>query len=186
MERLIDLHGVALEEFDRRVRQVRLTDWALPTPCADWDVHDLVDHLTTEQLWVPSLLAGATVEEVGDRFDGDVLGEEPLAVWEIAAREARAAWLAPSALGRTVHLSFGDAPGELYLWQMTFDLAVHAWDLARALGADEALDPDLVAELHDWARRQDLGPGPMFDPPVPVGEGVGTQERLLALTGRAP
>ncbi|MFD6100466.1 TIGR03086 family metal-binding protein [Nocardiopsis flavescens] len=185
MERLIDLHGIALEEFDRRVRLVRMTDWALPTPCADWDVHDLVDHLATEQLWVPPLLEGRTVEEVGDRFDGDVLGEEPLAVWEVAAREARAAWLQPSAHGRTVHLSFGDAPAQEYLWQMTFDLGVHAWDLARALDADETLDPDLAAELYGWARRQDLGPGSMFDAPVEVGEEAGVQERLLALTGRA-
>ncbi|MFL1382299.1 maleylpyruvate isomerase N-terminal domain-containing protein, partial [Nocardiopsis protaetiae] len=53
MDRLIDLHGIALEEFDRRVRLIRMTDWALPTPCADGDVHDLVAHLTAEQLWVP-------------------------------------------------------------------------------------------------------------------------------------
>lgn len=186
MERLIDLHGTALEEFDRRVRLVRMTDWALPTPCAGWDVHDLVDHLTTEQLWAPLLLEGRTIGEVGDRFDGDVLGEEPLAAWEVAARESRAAWLAPSARGRTVHLSSGDAPAEDYLWEMTFDLGVHAWDLARALGADENLDPDLAAELYGWARKRHLGPGPMFDAPVPVGEEAGVQERLLALAGRTP
>ncbi|MFL1379871.1 MULTISPECIES: TIGR03086 family metal-binding protein [unclassified Nocardiopsis] len=185
MERLIDLHGIALEEFDRRVRLIRMTDWALPTPCADWDVHDLVAHLTAEQLWVPPLLDGLTPEEVGDRFEGDILGEEPLAAWEVAAREARAAWLAPSARGRTVHLSFGDAPAQEYLWQMTFDLGVHAWDLARALNADENLDPDLTAELYGWARKRHLGPGSAFDAPVPVGEEAGVQERLLAFSGRA-
>ncbi|MFD6952848.1 TIGR03086 family protein [Nocardiopsis sp. TSRI0078] len=186
MARLIDLHGTAMGEFDRRVRAIRLTDWALPTPCADWDVHDLVNHLTTEQLWVPTLLGGARIEEVGDRFEGDNLGEEPVTTWEVASREARTAWLAPSSLESTVHLSFGDAPAELYLWQMTFDLTVHAWDLARALGVDEDLDPELVKEVHAWASDQGFGPGPMFDAPVEAGPGAGTQERLIALTGRKP
>ncbi|MFW6641311.1 TIGR03086 family metal-binding protein [Nocardiopsis algeriensis] len=186
MPELIDLHGTAMEEFDRRVRRVRMTDWALPTPCEDWDVHDLVNHLTTEQLWVPSLLGGARVEDVGDRMEGDNLGEEPLVSWEVASREARAAWLAPSALQGTVHLSFGEVPAELYLWQMTFDLAVHAWDLARALGTDDRVDPELAKELLVWARGQKFGPGAMFDAPVEPGDDAGDQDRLLALTGRRP
>lgn len=186
MTRLIDLHGTAMEEFDRRVREVELTDWASPTPCTDWDVHDLVNHLTSEQLWVPHLLAGARIEEVGDRFDGDNLGETPATTWSVAAREARTAWVAPSSLDREVHLSFGDVPAEVYLWQMTFDLAVHAWDLARAIGADEDLDPDLVEELYAWTRERHGEPAAsgMFDDPVPVPEEAGTQTRLLALTGR--
>ncbi len=104
------------------MRLVRTTDRAPPTPCAGWDVHDLVDHLATEQPWVPLLLEGRTPEEVGDRFDGEVPGEEPLATSEVAAREARAAWPAPSARGRTVHLSCGDTPAEDHLREMTFDL----------------------------------------------------------------
>jgi uncharacterized protein (TIGR03086 family) len=186
MTGLIDLHGTAMDEFDRRVRQVDPADWALPTPCDDWDVHDLVNHLTTEQLWVPPLLGGARMEDVGDRLDGDNLGEEPAATWAVASREARLAWLAPDATERTVHLSMGPTPASEYLWQMTFDLAVHAWDLARALGADETLDPDLVAALADWLGTTEMGPGPMFDAPVPVGPDAGPQERLLARAGRTP
>lgn len=186
MTRLIDLHGTAMGEFDDRVRRIRFTDWALPTPCEGWDVHDLVNHLTTEQLWVPPLLAGQGIEEIGDRFEGDNLGEEPVTTWEVASREARAAWLAPSSLESTVRLSFGDAPAELYLWQMTFDLTVHAWDLARALGTDPDLDAGLVGEVHAWASEQAFGPGAMFDAPVPTEPGAGPQDRLIALTGRTP
>ncbi|WP_017586836.1 TIGR03086 family metal-binding protein [Nocardiopsis ganjiahuensis] len=186
MTDLVDLHGTAMAEFDRRVTEVTLTDWALPTPDTDWDVHDLVNHLTTEQLWVPHLLAGARIEDIGDRFDGDNLGEEPAATWTIASREARTAWLAPSALDRTVHLSFGDVPGREYLWQMTFDLGVHAWDLARAIGADERIDGTLAEELHAWAEENKemfTGSG-LFAEPVPVGEDADAQTKLLALTGR--
>ncbi|MDA8372398.1 MAG: TIGR03086 family metal-binding protein [Nocardiopsaceae bacterium] len=184
MPDLADLHGQAMAEFDRRVRAVEMTQWADPTPCTDWDVHDLVNHLVGEQLWSPYLLAGGRIEDAGDRYEGDVLGDEPVATWEVASRESRAAWLAPDSTERVVHLSFGDAPGSLYLWQMTFDLGVHAWDLARAIGADEKLDPVLVDALLDWLDGQPAGESLLFDPPVPVAEGTDPQTRLLALTGR--
>src|SRR5690606_40630030 len=90
--------------------------------------------------------------------EGDVLGADPVAAWEEASRAARTAWLEAGAPERTVHLSFGDAPGSLYLWQMTFDLAVHAWDLARGIGADDALDPGLVRALVD-SERVEAGTG---------------------------
>ncbi|KOX07906.1 TIGR03086 family metal-binding protein [Nocardiopsis sp. NRRL B-16309] len=186
MPELIDLHATAMGEFDRRVRAVGTADWGRPTPCRDWDVHDLVDHLVTEQLWVPHLLSGGRVRDLAEDLAGDNLGEEPAATWAIASREARLAWLSPGALERTVHLSMGDAPGEHYLWEMTFDLAVHAWDLARAVGADERLDPGLVAELRVWTGDRPLGPAPMFEAPAAVPDGASPQDRLLALTGRTP
>ncbi|GAA3740925.1 uncharacterized protein (TIGR03086 family) [Spinactinospora alkalitolerans] len=182
----LDLHGEAMAEFDRRVRAVQLHQWADATPCTQWDVHDLVNHLVQEQLWAPHLLAGGTIEEAGDRYGGDRLGEEPAATWEIAAREARAAWLRPGVLDSTVHLSFGDAPATVYLWQMTFDLAVHAWDLARAIGEDDKLDPGLAEALEEWVGRQDFGASGLFDPPVEVPADADAQTRLLAATGRRP
>ncbi|WP_067964645.1 TIGR03086 family metal-binding protein [Nocardiopsis trehalosi] len=186
MSELLDLHGRAMAEFDGRVREIMVTQWTDPTPCADWDVHDLVNHLVGEQLWVPHLLAGNTVEDAGDRYDGDLLGEHPVTTWEVASREARSAWLQPGSTDRTVHLSFGDAPGEVYLWQMTFDLAVHAWDLARAIGADDRLDPGLSHALLGWWHNQDLDGSAIFDPPVPVDGDADDQTRLIAATGRRP
>lgn len=184
MSDLLDLHGQAMAEFDRRVKAVGMTQWGEPTPCTEWDVHDLVNHLVGEQLWVPFLLAGGRIEEAGDRYEGDVLGENPIATWEVASRESRNAWLQPGATERTVHLSFGDAHASLYLWQMTFDLTVHAWDLARAIGADEDLDPSLTSPVLDWAQQQGMAGGPLFAPPVSVSEDTDAQTRLLALSGR--
>ncbi|WP_344975651.1 TIGR03086 family metal-binding protein [Salinactinospora qingdaonensis] len=184
MPDLLDLHGQAMAEFGRRVRAVRMDQWARPTPCEQWDVHDLVNHLVTEQLWVPHLLAGGTIAEAGDRFDGDLLGEEPVATWEVAAREARSAWLQPGVLERTVHLSFGDAPATVYLWQMTFDLTVHTWDLAQGIGEDDKLAPELVDSVWEWARTQNFAASGLFAAPVPVSDDADTQTRLIALTGR--
>ena len=111
--------------------------WGCPTPCADWEVRNLVNHLVSEQLWVPPLLAGKRVADLGAGFAaGDVLGADPVAAWDAAAAAAAsAAFAGRGALERTVHLSYADRPGEEYAREMVFDLVVHSWDLARGISA---------------------------------------------------
>lgn len=185
---LLAAHGSALDVFDAAVRAAGPGDWARGTPCTDWSVRDLVNHLAVEQLWVPHLLAGATLDEVGTRYDGDVLGDDPLSVWEKASAAAREAWLSPGALRRTVHVSFGLVPAEEYGWQMTLDLAVHGWDLATALGRPNPVPDVLAGRLLDVLRPmiddwQGLG---LFAPPVAAGRNAAAPDRLVALLGRRP
>jgi uncharacterized protein (TIGR03086 family) len=183
---LLARHGRAMEEFDRRVRSVPDGRWGDPTPCEGWDVRTLVNHLVHEQLWAPHLLAGETLEQVGDRYEGDLLGDDPVAAWERTSREAREAFVRPGAVAGTVHTSMGELPAEEYTHQMTLDLAIHGWDLARAIGADEALDPRLVKELLEtWEPRRDLlASSGVFAPPVDVPDDAPPQVRLLAVLGR--
>ncbi|MGW0533178.1 TIGR03086 family metal-binding protein [Streptomyces sp. NPDC003032] len=184
---VLDRHGQALDLFTDRVHAVRADQWGAPTPCTDWTVRDLVNHLTSEQLWVPPLVRdGATVEAVGDTFDGDLLGPDPAASWDTAATASRAAFHEPGALDRTVHLTSGETSAAFYCGQMTTDLVVHAWDLSRAIGADETLPDDLV----DFAVREispyaaELAKSGLFDPPVEPPPGADAQTRLLSLVGR--
>jgi uncharacterized protein (TIGR03086 family) len=176
----------AMAEFDRRVRAVRPEQWHNPTPCTEWDVRALVNHLVAEQLWAPLLLDGATVEDVGDRFDGDQLGADPVAAWASAAVAAREAFAAPGALRRFVELSYGRRPAEGYCQEMTLDLTVHAWDLARGIQVDERLDGELVSDVLAFIEPQveQLAGTGMFAPPVAVGDDADSQTRLLALLGR--
>lgn len=184
---LLPAHRSAMREFDSRVRQVEPAQWDNPTPCTRWTVRDLVNHLVGEQLWAPWLLDGATLDQVGDRFGGDQLGSDPVTAWAEAGAAARAAWDAVGATGQ-VHVTGGTIPTEDYGWQMTLDLTVHAWDLARGIGADEELPSDLVGAVHDVfaPQVQSLQGGALFDPPQPVGDDAGTQNRLLAMLGRKP
>ncbi|MBC6446138.1 TIGR03086 family metal-binding protein [Actinokineospora xionganensis] len=154
---LAELHRRSCERFGEHLRAVRHDQWTAPTPCADWDVRGLVNHVTGEDLWTGPLMAGATIGEVGDRFDGDVLGSDPVAAYTDAAESAVDAVSADGALGRTVHLSFGDVPGEEYAWQLFADHLIHGWDLARAIGADDRLDPDLVAACAQWFAKNEDG-----------------------------
>ncbi|MFJ7246390.1 TIGR03086 family metal-binding protein [Kitasatospora sp. NPDC098652] len=175
----------ALAAFDERVRLVAPSHWDSPTPCADWTVRDLVNHLTAEQLWVPDLLMGATIAEVGGRYDGDVLGDDPVAAWSSAAEAARQAWEVPGATELTVHLSFADVSGQYYLDQLTADLVVHTWDLAEAIGTRTRLPAGLVDfALGEIGGYGDLSGSGLFDPPLPVPADATPQTRLLALTGR--
>lgn len=184
---LLKAHGVALTAFDGVVDRIADDQWTRPTPCTDWSVRDVLNHLTAEQLWVPYLLAGETIEQVGDRYDGDVLGDDPVGAWKQASATARSAWLEPGATEREVHLSFGDHQATVYGWQMTFDLAVHAWDIGVAIGVDPAVPDELADQLHDrFAEEAEALRGVIFADAVAVAADAGPYARLLGVTGRDP
>jgi uncharacterized protein (TIGR03086 family) len=175
----------ASESFVERARRIGQEQWSGPTPCTDWDVRTLVNHVAGEYLWVPEMLAGKTIAEVGDRLDGDVLGDDPLRTLIDAWNAALAAIDGPGALETTVHLSFGDLPAKAYVQQMALDSVIHSWDLARGIGADDALDPELVdhcyADLKGSAEAwRSAG---VFGPETAPADDS-TQAKLLALTGR--
>ena len=140
----------AVGQFDAQVRQIGDNQWQAATPNEAWEVRDLVNHLVSENLWAPPLLAGSTIAQVGDRFDGDVIGPDPKAAWAAASAGAVRAVDHDGAMDRIVHLSFGDFPGSQYALQLVADHLIHAWDLARAIGADERLDAGLVASCASW------------------------------------
>ncbi|MER7047274.1 TIGR03086 family metal-binding protein [Streptomyces jumonjinensis] len=190
MAALLTRHSEALALFGERVHAVRADQWDEPTPCTDWSVRDLVNHLTAEQLWVPALVTeGSTTEEIeeaGDAYDGDVLGKRPRATWDSAARAAHRAFAEPGALKRMVWLSYGETPAVAYCSQMITDAVVHSWDLSRAIGASERLPDALVAfaleEVTPYASG--LSASGLFAPPIEPPPGDSHQTRLLALLGR--
>ena len=184
---LLELFQRAQAQFTDRVDAVEPDQWedeALP----EWTVADLVAHLVDEALWVPPLLAGEPYDLVEGRFPDtttDLLGDDPFASWESAADDALSAFAEADALIRTVRLSRGPTPAAEYIEEMTADLTVHAWDLARATGGDTELDPELVTAALVYAERlpEDGVPG-LFDPPLDVPATASPQVRLLARFGR--
>jgi uncharacterized protein (TIGR03086 family) len=186
---LVELHGRCGRRFAALVAAVDPGQWHDGTPCTQWDVRMLVHHLLYEQRWVPLLLGGLTIEQVGSRFEGDLLGGDA-AAWPgllaSAIEQAHTAAAQSGALDRTVHLSFGDASGREYMMQLTADLAIHGWDLARATGQDDTLDPGAVALLLPWteANADLLAASGMFGSRIDAGPGAPDDVRLLGLLGR--
>jgi len=186
---LVDLHGRTGQRFASLVAGVGAGQWHDKTPCSEWDVRALVHHLLYEQVWVPPLFDGQSTSEVGDRFDGDLMGDDRSAwpgLLTSSIQTAHAVVAQPGSLEETVHLSFGDTSGSEYVTQLTGDFAIHAWDLARATGQDDTMDPDAVALLLPWAQANAelLAASGMFDPPVDPGDDAPAQARLLGLVGR--
>ncbi|MCC8249399.1 TIGR03086 family metal-binding protein [Saccharothrix luteola] len=185
---LLDAHERALAGVTRLVERIEPGEWANDTPCTEWTVRDLLNHLVAEQLWVPPLLAGSTIEEVGDRFDGDVLGDDPVGSWRAAAGAARDALVRDGALEQDVHLSRGPTPATYYAWELTLDLAVHGWDLARGVDAGSPLDAELAEALLGVFDDEDQGWREWgdFGTPAAVEPDADPPARLVALLGRRP
>jgi uncharacterized protein (TIGR03086 family) len=183
---LLEQYDHALSEFDSRVTQVSDDQWGSPTPCRDWDVYALVGHVVDEQRWVPYLLTGGSVADAGDRFAGNPLDGDPREAWRRESRAAREAFHAAGALDHAVLLAGGETSARDYIWDLTVDTTVHAWDLARAIGADETLDHELVRRIFHEIEKdvESLAATGRFDPPVHVAAHVDLQTRMLALFGR--
>lgn len=143
--------------------------------------------MASELLWVPPLLAGKTIADVGDQFDGDVLVDDPVGTLTAAASAAAAAD-GPAARAASVHLSSCDAPGAEYLGQITTDLIIHRWDVSHGTGLDDHLDDELVAAVYGYLAPQAemWRSGGALGPAVEVGSDASLQDRLIALTGRQP
>jgi uncharacterized protein (TIGR03086 family) len=180
-----DRHRRAIAGFGRRVRAIDAAQWRAATPCAEWDVRQLVNHLVYEQRWTVPLLERLSIEQVGDRFDGDLLGDDPVGTWSTASEDALVV-VAGDPLDGEVHLSYGDVPATDYVTELTVDAVVHTWDLARGIGDDERLEADLVelAIAYAQPRLDAMAASEMFDPPLPVPDGADPQTRMLALFGR--
>lgn len=182
---VVSLHRRSVQEFLDRVHAVRADQWDGETPCTDWNVRELVNHVVGEDLWTVPMMGGATIEEVGDRFDGDVLGDDPKTTADRAGAAAVSAMTEPGAVDRTVHLSFGDTPAEEYAWQLCADHLIHGWDLAAATGGATTLDPELVGEVGRWfaAREEMYRAAGVIGPHVPESNET-PQSKLLAAFGR--
>jgi uncharacterized protein (TIGR03086 family) len=186
---MTDVSGLfqrASDGFARHVHSISGEQWHDPTPCTDWDVRMLVNHVAVEQLWVPPLVDGSGVGDVGDRFDGDQLGEDPVATWDAAVAASQSAFGAPGALETTVSLSGGAKATSEYCWEMTTDALIHSWDLARGIGGDETLDAELIDLVYERTLpvAEQLHETGLFAPPVRVPSNAKPQTRLLALFGR--
>ncbi len=187
LDETLDRFHRCVHEFTQRVQAVRDDQWGDPTPCTEWDVRALVNHVCSEQRWMVPLLSGRTIEQVGSSLDGDLLGPDPLCTWEGAVAETARLVDEPGMLERVVRLSSGPATVARYCDEVAADTLVHTWDLARAVGGDEHLPDDLVEAatliVEPWVSPQGV-PG-LFAAPVAVDADADPQTALLAMLGRS-
>jgi len=187
MTDIVKVHAQALEATGVIVAGIPPDRWHDATPCPGWDVRALVNHVVSGNFWAAELAAGATIGDVGDRFDGDLLGADAAGTYATSAQAAAAAFRRPDALDAPCAVSYGPVSGSVYAGQRFFDVFLHGWDLAAATGQDTTLDPGLMRACEEIIGPQlevFRGAGALASP-LPVPPGAGAQARFLAMLGRA-
>jgi uncharacterized protein (TIGR03086 family) len=120
-------------------------------------VRALVNHVVGANVRYQLLLHGAPTEQVEATRGVDHLGDDALASFVETADGVVACFQEDGALERLVHHAAGDRTGRELLSMRVLDAAIHAWDLARSIGADETLDDDVVAFLLAYTADLDAG-----------------------------
>lgn len=193
MEEIAERYRRRAEAFEQKVAAVRPDQWGDQSPCEKWTARDVVDHIVG--------MHGYMLMPVGRSLDGAAtVQEDPLAAFQ-AARAAVEAVLADPALAKQESgTPAGPMTTEAHIDQViSDDLVLHGWDLARATGQDETMDPgdverlwssnsSIPPELIEMYRTPDaFGPGvEVFGPEVVVPADAPLQDRLLGFIGRTP
>ena len=182
---------VANTEFESRLRQVTTEDWSRSTPCSEWDVSGLVNHVLLGTRMSVQILAGMPVDEIIGGLNDDLMADaDPVESFRTFADEMVEGFSGPGGLDGMVDHPAGQFPRSMFVGFRVADAAVHAWDLATAIGHDVELDADLVQWLWDDAqpRREMLGASGMFGDSASgeVPDDAPLQLRYLDLMGRRP
>ncbi|GAB3484267.1 TIGR03086 family metal-binding protein [Nocardiopsis coralliicola] len=179
----VALLDLCTAEFARRVEQVDAAQHLAPTPCSEWTVRDLVFHVATGNGLAVRLLTG-TAPGLPDHVPS---WAQCRTLLEETSREQRAAFLRADDADPLEHPAGRIAAGR-YAALRGADIAVHAWDLARATGQNAALDGRVVeGALVPYVRWvQGIGASAEFAAPAEASNQDSRQRALLRSLGRDP
>jgi uncharacterized protein (TIGR03086 family) len=179
----------SLDRFDRSaatatavIGSVKAEQYDDPTPCTDWNVRQLLNHVIGgSKIFTAILTDSGPVDRTADH-----VGADHAASFRAAISDLRAAFAADGALDGTYQGPLGETSGAFLMRMRVNEMMMHAWDLARATGQSTDLDPELAAEcIEDLRRVQEAGRGgPMFKPIQPYPANATVADQLAAIAGR--
>jgi len=189
-----DVFILADEALKGVVDQIREDQWDLAVPTEmtprlpGSSLRKVIAYHAYDDAWVPDVLAGRTVEEVGAEWDGDLLGDHPKLNFASIVETAVLAVRGFDDLDRIVHLSCGDYPAREYLKHITSFRGLRVYDLSLFIGAGATMPAALVQGLWDELspRAEEWRELGVYGPRVVVPDDAPLQDRLLGLTGRQP
>lgn len=156
------------------------------TPCQQWQVRPLANHLL--QVATALSLAGRRQPVPADIWESDLMSDDWTGRLDEQARRAIEAWSQPSAWEGTVSLGSTQMPAGMMATMLTSDLVIHSWDLARATGQEYACLDDTAEMARVFVEQmgeQGRGMG-IFAEPVHVPDGAPALDRAVGLSGRDP
>ncbi|RJQ81488.1 TIGR03086 family protein [Pseudonocardiaceae bacterium YIM PH 21723] len=188
---LLDRLEQATEFAASWIAQVSEADWPADTPCTEWSVRQLANHLIGGTLLLSQVASGQRVEPMAlapsTTANTEYRGLSAVDSYRTATKHALSALGSPGALRRRWAMPLGPLPGSVLGNLLIFDAVVHGWDLSRALGRPAVLSDELVSHV-DWFARgfvQASARGRIFGAPVAVAEGASSCDRLMGFLGRA-
>jgi uncharacterized protein (TIGR03086 family) len=167
---------------DAVIAGVRPDQLDVDTPCSEWTVRQLLNHLVGGTLLFQRMTTGG---EPVDR-SADFLGADPAEAFRTGVAQLRAAFVADGAMTRVVTTPFGERPVAVLVDMRVTEMMTHGWDLAKATGQSTDLDPELAAhclESFRAARATGMGRG-MFAEAKEAPAGATVADQLAALAGR--
>jgi uncharacterized protein (TIGR03086 family) len=182
MSEVAERYSTVAEGFTVRLDGVAPQSWSVVTPCPDWSVRDLVVHVTTTHRRVISTVNGIEPDAVEP-------GVDPVPQWSAATGAVRVALGDESLSSKIMSGMFGEQTFESLVGRLVCsDTLIHTWDLGRATGQDETLDPDAVAKALEALTPMDEAirrPGG-FGTKIAPAPDADLQTRFLNFCGRAP
>jgi uncharacterized protein (TIGR03086 family) len=180
-----------LDETQRVVDGIDPSQLDEPTPCDQWTVRDVLNHITAGgDIFAIAATDGKVPDDkLGELMTADNLGADFKGAFRAAAGRASKAFEEPGVLDKVITLPFGEMPAGAAIQIAIFDLTTHAWDLASATGQSTALDPEVLGAALEIAKgllSDDFRAAGMFGPRVQVADDAPAQDRLAAFTGRTP
>jgi len=183
MSEISERYRRVAEYFTRRVEAVPADAWENESPCAGWVARDVVGHLVE---WLPGFFFGTWTIDSGPI---PPVADSPRVAWATVDHAIQSALDDPETANQVRDTPMGAATFADTIDQIcTRDVLVHTWDIARATGLDETLDPEEVhrfvesMEPADAAMRASGHYGPRIEVPADADE----QTRLIAFVGRRP
>lgn len=186
---VFEAFDIAQGDLERALRHVGDDQWTLPTPCTEWNVRQVANHIVAAGDYFMALLDGASKEDALEQLlVADVLQPDPVSAYVAQRPRLRDAFARPGALDRVCHWVLGDLTGAQLLHGCVAETTVHAWDIAHATGNDQPMDPQL-AEVA-FATIEQLAPifaaNGFAAPSVDMPDEATLQDRLIACSGRRP
>ena len=173
----IQVYETATKRARSIIAGVKPDQMSSPTPCAEWDVTALLNHLVGAQTNIAGTVSGSQV----------AAGNTSLDTFDAAVSKMLEAVRAPGGLDKLVQGRQGEVPARERLSGACMDMTIHTWDLAKATGQDTSLDPAVVEFVMPIAQGiAGRGPGPAFAAPVEAGADASLQDKMISLTGRKP
>ncbi|MEV4015588.1 TIGR03086 family metal-binding protein [Nonomuraea angiospora] len=189
MSEIADRYRTRADIFAAKIAAVAPGRWSNPSPCAEWTARDVVGHIVD--------MHAAMLSPLGRSLSpAPPVEEDPAAAFTAARADVESLLTDPATAAREIDTPGGRMSVEQHIDQVvSADMVLHGWDLARATGQDDTIDPAEIEEM--WPAVQRIpdemrvpgafGPGiVVFGPEVEVPGDAPLQHRVLGLLGRDP